>query len=78
MARASGSRSPSAPSLGGRMMPSTGIIGSGFWSIKGISRRVVCSSTIEGSEKISPSQSGLPRSVFWLWTHLFFLVSIGK
>uniref|UniRef100_A0A3N7ENS4 Beta-ketoacyl-[acyl-carrier-protein] synthase III C-terminal domain-containing protein n=1 Tax=Populus trichocarpa TaxID=3694 RepID=A0A3N7ENS4_POPTR len=61
MARASGSSSPSAPSLGGRMMPSTGIIGSGFWSIKGISRRVVCSSTIEGSEKISPSQSGLPR-----------------
>jgi hypothetical protein len=27
---------------------------------------VVCSGTIEGSEKISSSQSQLPRSVFWL------------
>ncbi|KAJ6701542.1 hypothetical protein OIU74_012836 [Salix koriyanagi] len=77
MANSSGLFSPSVPSLRGKIKPSMGVIGSGIWSPQRISKRVVCSGTIEGSEKISSSQSRLPRSVFWLLNH-FYLESIGK
>ncbi|KAJ6946502.1 3-oxoacyl-[acyl-carrier-protein] synthase 3 A [Populus alba x Populus x berolinensis] len=63
MANASGFFSPSVPSLRGKIKPSIGVIGSGIWSTQRISKRVACSGTIEGSEKISSSHSQLPRLV---------------
>ncbi|CAK7355810.1 unnamed protein product [Dovyalis caffra] len=62
MANSSGFFSPSVPSLRGKIKPSIGVIGSGIWSTEGISKRVVCSSKVEGSEKISPPQSRLPST----------------
>ncbi|OAY56674.1 3-oxoacyl-[acyl-carrier-protein] synthase 3 A, chloroplastic [Manihot esculenta] len=64
MANASGLFTPSAPSLRRRRIrPSIGIIGSGFFSSDGISKRVFCSATIEGEDKLSSSQSRIPRLI---------------
>ncbi|RVX15380.1 3-oxoacyl-[acyl-carrier-protein] synthase 3 A, chloroplastic [Vitis vinifera] len=61
MANASGFFSPSVPSLRRRVQPSIGFYRSGFCFQAKISKRVFCSSTIEGAEKLSPSQSRVPR-----------------
>ncbi|KAK4415303.1 3-oxoacyl-[acyl-carrier-protein] synthase 3 A, chloroplastic [Sesamum alatum] len=64
MANASGLLSPAvAPSVGRRLNPSTGVFQSGFLFSEGVSRRIVCSSTVQGAEKLSPSESGVPRLV---------------
>ncbi|KAJ4828871.1 3-oxoacyl-[acyl-carrier-protein] synthase 3 A, chloroplastic [Turnera subulata] len=64
MANASGFFSPAVPSLRWRVKPSVGIFGSGFWSNEVVSRRIVCSSAIEGAaDKVSPSQPRIPRLV---------------
>lgn len=63
MANASGFFSPSVPSLRRRVQPSIGFYRSGFCFQAKISKRVFCSSTIEGAEKLSPSQSRVPRIV---------------
>ncbi|BFG31458.1 hypothetical protein CerSpe_177320 [Prunus speciosa] len=57
---------PTVPSLRWKIKPSIRIFGSGFRSPDGISKRVFCSSTFEGSEKhvaASPSESRAPRLV---------------
>ncbi|XP_039050926.1 3-oxoacyl-[acyl-carrier-protein] synthase 3 A, chloroplastic-like isoform X2 [Hibiscus syriacus] len=60
MANASGFFTPSVPKLRTRIQPSIGISRSGFF----FSRRVVCSSAIEGAEKdVSPSGSRVPKLV---------------
>ncbi|KAK8518460.1 hypothetical protein V6N13_027935 [Hibiscus sabdariffa] len=60
MANASGFFTPSIPRLGTKIQPFTGISRSGFC----FSRRVVCSSAIEGAEKhVSPSESRVPKLV---------------
>ncbi|KAL4284048.1 hypothetical protein GQ457_16G026530 [Hibiscus cannabinus] len=60
MANASGFFTPSVPRLGTKIQPFTGISRSGFC----FSRRVVCSSAIEGAEKhASPSESRVPKLV---------------
>ncbi|XP_039062096.1 3-oxoacyl-[acyl-carrier-protein] synthase III, chloroplastic-like isoform X2 [Hibiscus syriacus] len=60
MANASGFFTPSVPKLRTKVQPSIGISGSGF----GFSRRVVCSSAIEGAEKhVSPLESRVPKLV---------------
>ncbi|KAJ8764220.1 hypothetical protein K2173_005400 [Erythroxylum novogranatense] len=63
MANASGFFSPSVPSPTNRIKPSVGFPGSGFCSIDGISKRVLCSSKVEGADKLSPSQSRAPSLV---------------
>ncbi|CAL5429694.1 unnamed protein product [Camellia sinensis] len=63
MANASGFFSPTVPSLRKRIPLSIGIYRSGFCSADGFSKRVFCSSTIEGEEKLSPSESRVPRLV---------------
>ncbi|KAJ9706842.1 hypothetical protein PVL29_002018 [Vitis rotundifolia] len=63
MANASGFFSPSVPSLRRRVQPSIGFYRSEFCFSAKISKRVFCSSTIEGAEKLSPSQSRVPRIV---------------
>ncbi|KAI8564225.1 hypothetical protein RHMOL_Rhmol03G0165700 [Rhododendron molle] len=62
MANASGYFSPSIPSLRRRNSPSIGMYRSGFPSAEGISKRVFCSSTIQGAEA-SPSKSRVPRLI---------------
>ncbi|WCJ25983.1 3-oxoacyl-[acyl-carrier-protein] synthase 3 [Euphorbia peplus] len=58
MANASSFFSPSVPSLRSRIVkPSIRVIGSGFCSFDGISKRVFCSSSTEGAENLSTSQS---------------------
>lgn len=63
MASASGLFTPVVPSgVRRRFSPSIGIYQSGFWFSEGVyARRVLCSSTIEGADKLSPSQSRAPR-----------------
>ncbi|XP_050227671.1 beta-ketoacyl-[acyl-carrier-protein] synthase III A, chloroplastic [Mercurialis annua] len=63
MANASGFLSPSVPTLSRKIKPSIGIIGSGFYSFEGLSKRVFCCSSIDGAEKLSTSQSPIPRIV---------------
>lgn len=67
MANASGFFTPSVPSLRGRIQPPIGIYRSGFCSTEGFSKRVFCSSNIEGAEKLasgaSPSESRVPKLV---------------
>ncbi|KDP25634.1 hypothetical protein JCGZ_20790 [Jatropha curcas] len=63
MANASGFFSPSVPSLRRKVKPSIEMTGSGFFSCGRISRRVFCSSSIEGAEKLSTSQSQIPRLI---------------
>uniref|UniRef100_M4QSR7 beta-ketoacyl-[acyl-carrier-protein] synthase III n=1 Tax=Camellia chekiangoleosa TaxID=450940 RepID=M4QSR7_9ERIC len=63
MANASGFFSPTVPSLRKRIPLSIGIYRSGFCSADGFSKRVFCSSTTEGEEKLSPSESRVPRLV---------------
>ncbi|XVF52656.1 hypothetical protein PTKIN_Ptkin05aG0036100 [Pterospermum kingtungense] len=63
MANASGFFAPSVPSLKTRIQPPIGISRSGFCFSKGIFRRVVCSSNIEGAAKHSPSESRVPKLV---------------
>lgn len=63
MANASGHFSPSILSLRKRNNPPCiGIYRYGFPSAEGISKRVFCSSTIQGAE-VSPSQSRVPRLI---------------
>ncbi|XP_058207261.1 beta-ketoacyl-[acyl-carrier-protein] synthase III, chloroplastic-like [Rhododendron vialii] len=62
MANASGYFSPSIPSLRKRYSPSIGMYRSGFPSAEGISKRVFCSSTIQGAEA-SPSKYRVPRLI---------------
>ncbi|KAG5557983.1 hypothetical protein RHGRI_008030 [Rhododendron griersonianum] len=62
MANASGYFSPSIPSLRKRNPPSIGMYRSGFPSAEGISKRIFCSSTIQGAEA-SPSKSRVPRLI---------------
>ncbi|GFY85056.1 major facilitator superfamily protein [Actinidia rufa] len=56
---------PTSPSSS----PSISEYRSGFCSSEGISRRVSCASTVEGSERlgpgVSPSKSQIPRIVVW-------------
>uniref|UniRef100_A0A803PM44 beta-ketoacyl-[acyl-carrier-protein] synthase III n=1 Tax=Cannabis sativa TaxID=3483 RepID=A0A803PM44_CANSA len=54
---------PSVPSLRRMNQPSIGIYRSGFCSSYGISKRVFCSSTIEGASGISASESRVRRLV---------------
>ncbi|XP_027072488.1 beta-ketoacyl-[acyl-carrier-protein] synthase III A, chloroplastic-like [Coffea arabica] len=63
MANASGLFTPVVPSgIRSRFSASVGIHRSGFWFSEGVStRRVLCASTVEGAENISPSQSRVPR-----------------
>ncbi|KAK4404572.1 3-oxoacyl-[acyl-carrier-protein] synthase 3 A, chloroplastic [Sesamum angolense] len=64
MANASGLLSPAvAPSVRRRLNPSIGVFQSGSWFSEGVFRRIVCSSTAQGAEKLSPSESGVPRLV---------------
>ncbi|EEF32603.1 3-oxoacyl-[acyl-carrier-protein] synthase 3 A, chloroplastic [Ricinus communis] len=63
MANASGFFSPSVPSVSRRIKPLIGTTGSAFSFSEGISKRVFCSSSIEGSEKLSTSQSRIPRII---------------
>ncbi|TYI66353.1 hypothetical protein E1A91_D09G218000v1 [Gossypium mustelinum] len=64
MANASGFFTPSVPRLRSKIQPSIGVSRSGFCFSAGISRRVVCSSAIEGAEKhVSPSESRMPKLV---------------
>ncbi|KAH1089675.1 hypothetical protein J1N35_016932 [Gossypium stocksii] len=64
MANASGFFTPSVPRLRSKIQPSIGVSRSGFCFSGGISRRVVCSSAIEGAEKhVSPSESRMPKLV---------------
>ncbi|XVE57702.1 hypothetical protein DITRI_Ditri04bG0110800 [Diplodiscus trichospermus] len=64
MAYASGFFTPSVPSLRRKIQPSIGICRSGICFSEGISRRVLCSSGIEGAEKhFSPSESRVPKLV---------------
>ncbi|XP_057976514.1 beta-ketoacyl-[acyl-carrier-protein] synthase III, chloroplastic [Malania oleifera] len=66
MANASGFFSPSAPSFRGRIQPSVGVR-SGFCCYERITKRVFCSSAIEGAAKqasgVSLSESRVPRLV---------------
>ncbi|XP_065857960.1 beta-ketoacyl-[acyl-carrier-protein] synthase III A, chloroplastic [Euphorbia lathyris] len=63
MANASSFFSPSVPTLRSRIKPSIRIIGSGFFSSEGISKRVFCSSSVEGAENLSTSQSRTSRLI---------------
>uniref|UniRef100_A0A5B6ZKJ2 beta-ketoacyl-[acyl-carrier-protein] synthase III n=2 Tax=Davidia involucrata TaxID=16924 RepID=A0A5B6ZKJ2_DAVIN len=67
MANASGLFSPTGPSLGRKIPQPIGIYRSGFCSPEGISKRVFCSSTSEGAEKlgsgVSPSKSRVPKLI---------------
>ncbi|KAI3444158.1 hypothetical protein Pfo_000823 [Paulownia fortunei] len=63
MANASGIFTPTVPSVRRRFSPSIGIYRSGFWFSEGVSRRLVCSSATQGAEKLSPSESRVPRLV---------------
>ncbi|KAH6779452.1 3-ketoacyl-acyl carrier protein synthase III [Perilla frutescens var. hirtella] len=63
MANASGLFTPAAPSVRRRCSPCIGIYRSGFWFSEGVSRRIVCSSTTQGAEKLSPSESRASRLV---------------
>ncbi|CAK9176084.1 unnamed protein product [Ilex paraguariensis] len=64
MANASGFFTPTVPSLRKRINPSSiGIYRSGNCSSEGIFKRVLCSSTIEGAEKLSTFESRAPRLV---------------
>ncbi|XP_059444601.1 beta-ketoacyl-[acyl-carrier-protein] synthase III A, chloroplastic [Corylus avellana] len=67
MANASGFFTPSVPSLRRRIQPSIAIYRSGLCSPEGFSKRVICSGTIHGEEKLSsgasPSESRIPRLV---------------
>ncbi|XP_073062192.1 beta-ketoacyl-[acyl-carrier-protein] synthase III A, chloroplastic-like isoform X1 [Primulina eburnea] len=46
-----------------RFSPPLGIFRSGIWFSEGVSRRLVCSSIAQGAEKLSPSESRVPRLV---------------
>lgn len=63
MANVSGLFTPVVPSGVRRRFPaSIGMYRSGFWFSEGVpTKRVLCSSTVEGAENISPSQSRVPR-----------------
>ncbi|CAI9098495.1 OLC1v1035156C1 [Oldenlandia corymbosa var. corymbosa] len=63
MAIASGLFTPVVPSgVRRRFSASIGIYRSGFWFSEGVStKRIVCSSSIEGAQEVSPSQSPVPR-----------------
>ncbi|KAI5675355.1 hypothetical protein M9H77_06305 [Catharanthus roseus] len=64
MANASGLFTPTVPTgVRRRFSPSIGIYRSGFWFSENVfpKRVVFCSSTIEGAEKLSPSQPRAPR-----------------
>ncbi|KAE8055965.1 hypothetical protein FH972_012769 [Carpinus fangiana] len=67
MANVSGFFTPSVPSLRRRIQPSIAIYRSGLCSPEGLSKRVICSGTIHGEEKLSsgasPSKSRIPRLV---------------
>ncbi|KAL6523383.1 Beta-ketoacyl-[acyl-carrier-protein] synthase III A, chloroplastic [Orobanche gracilis] len=63
MANASGIFTPTVPCVGRRFSPSIGIYRSGFWFSEGGSRRIVCSSTAQGAEKLPPSDSRVSRFV---------------
>uniref|UniRef100_A0A2P2KDU9 beta-ketoacyl-[acyl-carrier-protein] synthase III n=2 Tax=Rhizophora mucronata TaxID=61149 RepID=A0A2P2KDU9_RHIMU len=61
MANAYGFLGPSVPSLRRKIQPLIGNFGSGFCSNEGRSKRVLCSSTAEGAEKLSASQFRIAR-----------------
>ncbi|KAJ7944769.1 3-oxoacyl-[acyl-carrier-protein] synthase [Quillaja saponaria] len=67
MANASGFLTPSVPNLRRRIQLSVGTYSSGVCSFVRISRRVLCSGIIDGTEKhasgVSPSESRTPRIV---------------
>ncbi|XP_073155608.1 beta-ketoacyl-[acyl-carrier-protein] synthase III A, chloroplastic [Henckelia pumila] len=63
MANASGLFTPNVPCGRKRFSPSFGIFRSGIWFSEGVSRRLVCSSTTQDAEKLSPSESRVPRFV---------------
>ncbi|KAF5729872.1 3-oxoacyl- acyl-carrier-protein synthase 3 B [Tripterygium wilfordii] len=60
MANASGFFTPSLPRLRSRIQPSIRIYRSGFCS-EGVSKKVWCCSAMEGAQKVSPSESRVPR-----------------
>ncbi|KAL2534772.1 3-oxoacyl-[acyl-carrier-protein] synthase III [Abeliophyllum distichum] len=61
MANASGLFTPIVPSMRSRFSPSIVIYRSGFWFSEGVSRRILCSSTVQGEGKLSPTESRVPR-----------------
>lgn len=63
MANASGLFTPNVPCGRKRFSPPLGISRSGIWFSEGVSRRLVCSSTAQDGEKLSPSESRVPRFV---------------
>ncbi|KAL2465771.1 3-oxoacyl-[acyl-carrier-protein] synthase III [Abeliophyllum distichum] len=63
MANASGLYRPTLPTVRRRFTPSIGIYRTRFWFSEGGSKRVLCSSTVPGAEKLSPSESRVPRLV---------------
>ncbi|XP_022886125.1 3-oxoacyl-[acyl-carrier-protein] synthase 3 A, chloroplastic-like isoform X2 [Olea europaea var. sylvestris] len=63
MANASGLYTATLPTVRRRFTPSTGIYRSGFWFSEGVSKRIMCSSTVEGADKLSSSESRVPRLV---------------
>ncbi|XP_022871801.1 3-oxoacyl-[acyl-carrier-protein] synthase 3 A, chloroplastic-like isoform X1 [Olea europaea var. sylvestris] len=63
MASASGLYTPTLPNMKRRFTPSIGIYRSGFWFSEGVSKRVLCSSTVQGADKLAPSESRVPRLV---------------
>ncbi|KAL2482915.1 3-oxoacyl-[acyl-carrier-protein] synthase III [Forsythia ovata] len=63
MANASGLYRPTLPTVRRKFTPSKGIHRTGFWFSEGGSKRVLCSSTVQGADKLSPSESRVPRLV---------------
>ncbi|KAK4481841.1 hypothetical protein RD792_012752 [Penstemon davidsonii] len=63
MANASGIFTPTVPTVRRRFSPSIGIYRSGFWFSEGASRRIVCSSSTQGAENASLSESRVSRLV---------------
>ncbi|KAJ8767609.1 hypothetical protein K2173_018167 [Erythroxylum novogranatense] len=74
MADASGLFNPSFPSLKSRIKPSIEASGHGFYFTDRISKRVSCSSDVEGAGKLSPSESRAP----WLVSKGCKLVGCGS
>ncbi|XP_075491227.1 beta-ketoacyl-[acyl-carrier-protein] synthase III A, chloroplastic-like [Primulina tabacum] len=63
MANASGLFSPNFPCGRNIFFPPLGTSRSGIWFSEGVSRRLVCSSTAQGAEKLPPSEPRVPRFV---------------
>ncbi|CAI9754762.1 unnamed protein product [Fraxinus pennsylvanica] len=63
MANASGLYTATLPTVRRRFTPSIGIYRPGCWFSEGVSKRILCSSIVQGADKLSPSESRVPRLV---------------